>query len=653
MAQMLKKIFCLALLTCVAVVDVVATTTIIKPRSQSFNEARWDAGWNSQLYKYDMDETNGSLQLTIGGGQSFRTANLMTALFGSDVTTSNTGTLGCKGSTATLGIQGSGLLTSGTKSATSWLADYFGLSRSFESTVTFKPKISNVTADLNFYLGLDEWAQGLYFRVHAPLVWTKWSLGATESVTNAGTNLAGAGTAGTGFPPGYMGKGTGAVTAQLGIPVASLKSSFLAAMNGTNTFGDMKEALAYGKFNNGAVTVNANGCNTACGLTRTRVSDVEAALGYNFVLDEDYHFGLQLMGSGPAGGRPTAEYVFEPIVGNGGHWTLGGGLTAHATFWRSDCESSSFGFYVDANVTHLFKSCQKRPFDFKNKPNSRYMLLAEHAAQSSTIGATSVSTAGPLATATQYTGNLYHAINKTTLDSNISFGAQGELALKFVYMNGGFSWDLGYDLWARSAEKICLKGSIDTKKYTLKGDAALYGYVSGTGGGGTTGTEIALNVSQSNADIHNGQKGTDGLRNFLRTTAAESDRNFNVDSATAALGGIGSAALNNLPAGADQLSSGADALTVGGATRLSLPAKFISNDDLDTTGAGSVLTNKIFSHIGYAWIDNECWVPFLGLGGEAEFASGNSNSCGTTTTSCGKGGAMSQWNVWLKGGVSF
>jgi hypothetical protein len=39
-----------------------------------------------------------------------------------------------------------------------WLADYFGLPCDYQSTVSFKPSISNVILDYSFYLGLYSWA---------------------------------------------------------------------------------------------------------------------------------------------------------------------------------------------------------------------------------------------------------------------------------------------------------------------------------------------------------------------------------------------------------------------------------------------------------------------------------------------------------------
>jgi hypothetical protein len=54
-------------------------------------------------------------------------------------------------------------------------------------------------------------------------------------------------------------------------------------------------------------------------------------------------------------------------------------------------------------------------------------------------------------------------------------------------------------------------------------------------------------------------------------------------------------------------------------------------------------SNKIFAHIGYHWNDTCIGVPYLGIGGESEFAG---------TVDCLKT-AISQWGIWLKGGVTY
>src|SRR5205085_9880590 len=68
------------------------------------------------------------------------------------------------------------------------LADYFYLPTDFENTVHFKPVIDNLIVDFGFYLGLDAWAKGLYFWLHAPFAHTRWDLNINETIINPGVN---------------------------------------------------------------------------------------------------------------------------------------------------------------------------------------------------------------------------------------------------------------------------------------------------------------------------------------------------------------------------------------------------------------------------------------------------------------------------------
>jgi hypothetical protein len=60
----------------------------------------------------------------------------------------------------------------------------------------------------------------------------------------------------------------------------------------------------------------------------------------------------------------------------------------------------------------------------------------------------------------------------------------------------------------------------------------------------------------------------------------------------------------------------------------------------------------LFGHISYAWLDqsDKCWMPLLGIGGEVEFGSA---SAGSASECCRAIRALSQWEVWIKGGIAF
>ncbi|HML19518.1 MAG TPA: hypothetical protein PKD74_02975, partial [Candidatus Dependentiae bacterium] len=90
------------------------------------------------------------------------------------------------------------------------------------------------------------------------------------------------------------------------------------------------------------------------------------------------------------------------------------------------------------------------------------------------------------------------------------------------------------------------------------------------------------------------------------------------------------------------------------------------------------MSHKIFTNFGYIWKDSEEWQPFLGLGAEVEWARHDDrfccsscntscctpcqqvscdpchkNDCHTQNGSCCKTVALTQWGVWIKGGVAF
>lgn len=593
MKRMLKGFFSLALLTSAACSFAHSDSNpYFSIRSQSVNAARELVGWQTHINLFDKDCLYGSFSITPEYTRSFRSGRIAEYIFGDDVTaTSSKGTLAISGSQAD------------NRGSHDWLADYFGLPTDFKSEVTFKPRIENFLVDFNLYLGLDEWMCGLYFRIHAPVVYTRWDLRATEAVSAAGVKD---------FAAGYMSNAAN-------IANATLRKDFLTAVDGTYTFGDMKEALKYGKMSKDRDT-------------KTRLSDIEAALGWNFWQCEDYHFGLQIRGSAPTGNRANAEYLFEPIVGNGNHWTLGGGVSAHAVLWRGCDEDHFFGVWLDANITHLFRTKQTRSFDLKNKPNSRYALLAEMSSTVADLFANPVAgdQAGSVAPSHQYAGKLLPVINVTTFDVNVSIDVQVDAALKFSYYNCGFEADLGYNLWARSGEKFKLRDSstFTEKKYVLKGDSHVYGFAQIASGNIALNGPVALSASQNTSDIHGGKNFPSGF------VLADAIRNPGVDSNAQYARLVAANTANaNILAG----------VGAGGQTRTSKDPIFVKADDIDMSKTPSAMSHKLFGHISYNWDDCEDWIPFLGVGGEIEWAGKYDSNYA----------AVSQWGVWIKGGISF
>jgi len=574
-------------------------------RSQSVNAAREIVGWQEFINKYNMCDLYGSFYVAAEYTRSFRPYQISQFFFGEHLIDCNS-----------LLIQGNSVQNRNPKA---WFADQFGLPGDFESRVSFCPLIDNFIIDMGLFVGLDKWRQGLYFKIHAPLVHTRWDLGMCECVSNPGEE---------GFHSLYMSPHR--------VEREALPASFTDYMNNNITFGDMKEPLKCGRI-------------SVCRLKETRLSDIHFTFGYNWKICEDYHYGINLHLAAPTGNRPKGCFLFEPIIGNGKHWELGLGFSGSWTFWRGcGCEEEFLALYCDATFTHLLKTCQCRSFDFCGRPNSRYMLLAQMGKNVDDIngGSNGTKTAN-----SEYAKTLLPAINYTTMNVDVKIGLQADIALKLAWVRDEWSFDLGYNLWGRTGEKFCNKnccGCFPCSKglYAIKGDATLYGYRDRD----RSTTPVPMSSSQMYANIHNG----------INMLLNEDDRQANkgVDNPQPAF------------AGNDLLG-----YTIPGTTPIdvhlntSIQPVLVSRANINLCKSPGALTHKFFWNASHAWKDMDArWLPFLGIGGEIEIAqNGKCCDCGPCNNFCidpcsnkcnresdkKKRGAVSQWGLWLKGGLYF
>jgi hypothetical protein len=423
---------------------------------------------------------------------------------------------------------------------------------------------------------------------------------------------------------------------------------------------------------------------STCGsLKQTKLSDLQFAFGWDFCQDTDYHLGVEIRAAAPTGTRPCGEYLFEPIIGNGHHWELGGGVTGHICLWQNDEETASFGFYVDANVTHLFKTRQRRFFDLVNNGgNSRYMLAERLGTPVTNLFSNPLegSVDGSTAPAAQFKDVLTPVANLTCCDVDVSIGVQGDVTAMFNYTCGGFGWDLGYNFWGRSCDKIRLDCDCpctlesQTKTWALKGDVNVFGFADpGNTVGVVADSPLALSATDSRATIHSGSNEPVGTECSL----IPGRRNVQADNSQFA----------RLTAGATGLVDDIEISTYNATqTKTSNPPRFLTIDDVDLCGAQTRgISHKIFTHFSYTWQDTECWTPYIGIGGKAEFGPTDSccdNDCGSSCNGCGPCGVtssatstsnsisgssccntsccdscptcnFSEWSVWIKGGISF
>lgn len=384
------------------------------------------------------------------------------------------------------------------------MADNFGLSPSFDSTVVMKPRIESAFVNFEMYLSYNPW----YMRIYAPACWSRWNYRLEECIQDNGDT--------TPFPENYMAQ------SEVQEPVTSFKE----AICGNRSWGDVQTGLVE---------------NILCGPASTKgLADLRMFFGWHILRNERYYVGLNLIAAAPTGNRSTSKLFFEPMVGNGKHWEVGAGLEGRVLAWEADGKHE-LSLYGVVHATHMCRSNQRRSFDFcRNGFASRYLLLKEFDGTGN------------------YNGNLVPASTITTLPCRVWMAGQFDIVAMLGYSSCGLEIDFGYNAWIRTREHVTICGTIEEKRYGIKG---IQNVIDAFGN--------YDNKTQSSATIFGNE-----------LTPEEQARTADPNSPV-----------------------------------------FIRTDDLNpcSAAATSAFTNKLFAHVGYTWSRCKHADPYLGIGGEVEF----------------------------------
>lgn len=260
-------------------------------------------------------------------------------------------------------------------------ADY-----TFESNVTFKPTQEYLAFAFNYFRHLSKTQDcGWWIDVWLPFKWVRNNMNMCEEVVQKG--------------------GPGGDDPQV-------PSGFAA---------NMTQAMKQPIFQFGKI----DGAQSAVGI-----ADVFLRIGNTFYKNETRHFAGYYGAILPTSNKATAEYLFEPIYGNGGHAGIFSGAEIGFRMWH-DCTKSIY-WELDTAGTLLFKNTQMRSLDLKDKTWGRYMWVY----------------LSPSATYTT------PGINVFTRSVEVSPGTQRDLNLAFTLEHSKYRVEAGYHYFGRSAEKI-------------------------------------------------------------------------------------------------------------------------------------------------------------------------------------------------------
>lgn len=459
------------------------------------------------------------------------------------------------------------------------LAENFGLSPQFLGEINLKPRIRNNIIDCALRLELGDWVECL----------DKTYIAFNASLVHTAWNLNACEKTGNdqANPDNFiLPKCLHGTQQELAL------HTIFDALSGNYSFGLLEKGpMPFGRF----VLDQAQ--------TKTDLANIDMIIGYDVYRCDGYHCGLFLKAVAPTGNRPNPETVFAPIVGNAHHWELGGGLNAHYDLWC--CDDACLTVALTGAITHLFSDTQTRTFNIINDETcclSQYSLLKEYYTETGSDGKTTYKPANKLAWGTSF----------STLDVHSSFAMQGDAAIQIMYRNCGWAFALGYNVYGRSSETI---SSIEEQEDRTN---RIYGLKGKTGVCAQNGTSLCVFETSTNTTTR--LQATD-------STNCVSDATYG-------------------PAIVDPPVTDYTACTTWNGTTpvqdSKTPVILSQNKNINFTGTPTQISHKLFAHIDYQWTECENQ-PFIGIGGECEFA--QNGSCNVCTAS--------QWGTWLKGGLYF
>lgn len=184
-------------------------------------------------------------------------------------------------------------------------------------------------------------------------------------------------------------------------------------------------------------------------MHKTAVADLEFKIGYQWLKNDCCFFESFAGILAPTGNRPKAHYIFEPIVGFAGHVVGEIGMTGMFKFWESCDEHYACSFVIDANAWYFASHNERRSFDLKYRPWSRYMQVyanKEQAQLANDLVATDPQQALLLSTP---------GINVFTKDLCVSPRMAKIANSAFLLTGNHIEAEVGYNFFTRQAE--CVK----------------------------------------------------------------------------------------------------------------------------------------------------------------------------------------------------
>lgn len=417
--------------------------TFFSIRPQYSNTARDQMGSSTRVHKFAVQEFNGDVSLALDYAQSTNGVELGTWFF----------------------FNGTNSMTYGPNWGNNTNAhnvdvNSLNFAVTASGTITATPRIQNLVADFQLFLGWDEFVQGLWTRICIPVNYVRTDMRLVDTVTTADANNAN---------PGYFNQGDVDNTTTAVPPYSNLQQGWVGNKSVGNfagrAFGDIDGRRSH-----------------------TSVAGLVFDIGYDFLRRERGHFGLSLRVVAPTGNEPNAQYVFEPISGANGCWEIGGGFTGAYQLY-STSENGYFNFYLDGQVTHLGSRAQKRLFGLQNLKAVAAAGGANGSAAPS-AGASWLLLEQFTTSTGQYTGVLKPASDILALVVKVGNAVESDLSASFEFRKNNYGVRAGYNFWSRSKDQASARQASEFSDTSLS-----YGVKATSGNSGTANLLAVANAA--------------------------------------------------------------------------------------------------------------------------------------------------------------
>ena len=299
-----------------------------------------------------------------------------------------------------------------------------------------RPDSESYGVRLDYHQNLDKITKGLYLKVTAPIL----------EVKN-----------------------------RMGISYTSTTNQTIQAVNGASGNHTLDDYLSGRYENTSVLNKQAKLTHAKVGSDSTSgVADVDVTLGYNFLYREDKHCGVNVCMTIPTGGSPNGDMLFEAVVGNGGHFALGIGVDSAFELWKS--KSRTLEMLLAANYKYLFDSTEVRTLNIKYRTISTDTYLVSN----KVIGHGFYLLGGKNAVK-----GVFPLANVLTREVGVHPSSMFEGLASFCMNWGKFSWDLGYNLFAKGCESVTMVKNWPENTYAVADPSYTGGY--SFGGVGNTG----------------------------------------------------------------------------------------------------------------------------------------------------------------------